>query len=162
MSKPFKITPKVKVDGSIDNGAWETIRRAISNHAGKFVTITVAEPKRTTSWNAFYWGYIIKPIADAMQDAGVPLEEVFKTYDDRAHTLCKSAILGKQVIDFDGEEIHVIRSTTTLTRSESYEYSTKCTLLPFVKMMNPTFIDKQAVERATGTKVRGYRIEDID
>ena len=95
-----------------DRGGFE---RTLQSHEGREVAVWVkpAEQIRTSPENRYYWGVIVRMVADEM---GI--------IPDEAHDFLKNLFL-KVGIEKNGKRWEVARSTTTLSVNEFESYCEK-------------------------------------
>lgn len=89
---------------------------------GKAV-ITVERPKRSLSQNSHYWGYVIRPIRQALLEAGHPVSA------EALHEHFKALFLGAtrsyEYTDRETGEVHEVvqvRSSTDLDKTEFSDF----------------------------------------
>lgn len=97
------------------------IRALLEAHEGKQVVVTVARfvKRRSVRQNRFYFGFVLKPIWEALRDLGNDYTP------EEAHLILKGTVGGlkKPVFDRDGEVIDwVVTSSTKLTTMEWEEW----------------------------------------
>ena len=87
------------------------------------VEVEVRRPKRSPGQNRAYWGYVIRPIRQALQEAG------YQMTDEALHEHFKERFLGVKssysYTDKDTGEVHEatqLRSTTDLDSTEFDRY----------------------------------------
>mgnify|MGYP001576911594 CR=1 FL=1 len=110
-----------KFFGHVENGKialdeGQKTKEYIQKFEGKQIEITVGPKKRdrTNAENRYYWGVIIRMIADEM---GV--------YPEQAHELMKWTFLRKGV-EVRGRRWEITQSTTDLATTEFEDYAEKC------------------------------------
>lgn len=81
---------------------------------GEVVTayISSRKPKRTIQQNRYYWGVYLPLIA----------EETGERNLDRLHKLFTGKFLTEEIIEVLGERVRMVKSTTTLSKSQFSEY----------------------------------------
>jgi hypothetical protein len=119
-SKDFKEWFVRVEDGKVGVWVWDAILDAVRAHEGKNFTITLREQKRKRSvnLNAFYWGFIVTPVMEALRELGnyVDVEETHEFLKQHVGKL-------KQVIVTAGGEVHFAPgSTKKMSGSEMVKY----------------------------------------
>lgn len=112
---------------TIKDGVWpDWLRRAMADIAkqndGQALVITVENNKRSNAMNRYYWGFVIRPIANALRTIGKE-PPPSKTHEEWAHECFALRYLGMcDWYDFDGHYQPRRKSTTEITSSEMQEY----------------------------------------
>jgi hypothetical protein len=88
----------------------------VQAHEGREVVLTIrrSDDIRTNAENRYYWGVIVKIVADEM---GI--------IPDEAHDFLKHLFL-KQGVEVDGKRFEIARSTADLTIAEFESYCERC------------------------------------
>lgn len=91
-------------------------QRLVEKYEGREVVLTLkpASTVRSTAENRYYWGVVIRMVAEDM--AVIP---------DEAHDFLKSLFL-KVGVEVRGKRYEIIRSTTMLSVAEFEDYVEKC------------------------------------
>lgn len=76
-----------------------------------YVVIDKQDESRTLKQNSYLWAGVYQTISEA---TGYTQEEV--------HEIMKAKCLPRRFVEFNGEEIEIRKSTTTLTKPEFWEY----------------------------------------
>lgn len=116
MPEPLHLTPYVQGGKIASQRERAEIAMYLSQFDDERVSIWIEPGKRTLSQNRYYWAAIIKPIVQALRDAGqhTTSEAVHAYFKEKFLHIAQSAAFGKRVI--------IDISTTKLNKSEFSEY----------------------------------------
>lgn len=111
----------VHVDaGRINPTLWDDIQMYARQFEGKNVIVTVKQQKRKRSLNlnAFYWGFIVTPIMQALRDFGNMVDA------EETHEFLKEHVgkLNQIIVTPDGEVHKAPGSTKKMSGSEMVKY----------------------------------------
>lgn len=116
MPKAIDITLDVDSDGNISRTRSRWLRDYIKLFAGGKVRIRISRPKRSSAANSYYWGAVIRPIREALLDAGRAVSA------DTLHRLFKQRYLDVETDEVFGEPVTLPPTTTKLDQTEFHYY----------------------------------------
>lgn len=111
--------------GRVQNGMlpvwiWDEVQRSVQALEGKNMVISLREQKRrrSLSLNAFYWGFIVTPIMEALREFGNMVDQ------EETHEFLKAHVgkLNQVIVTPDGEIHRAPGSTKKMTGSEMVKY----------------------------------------
>ena len=82
---------------------------------GIVVNISQTKLQRSTDQNRYYWGVVVKEMADE-----------YGCIPDEMHQILRLKFLKEKEIEFEGEKFAICKSTTKLKTDEFEEYLEKC------------------------------------
>lgn len=100
MSKIATITAKLSESGTLPKAQSDYLRSVLQGNAGRDVQITIADPQRSLSQNAFLWGSVYPPIQRALAAAGhcVSAEALHAHYKARYLPQTVETVFGHEVV----------------------------------------------------------------
>ena len=118
MSHALRHPARVDEEGKLvflDPPGW---RRAVAHHRGRMVWVSVVRQQhaRTMSQSRYYWGVVVRDIADFCGEGR-----------EDTHEYLKGLHLPKRNVELlDGQRLEMPPSTTTLTVEQMTEYIETC------------------------------------
>lgn len=121
MANPHFIERIVRIDGGkFPIWLWDEAQNYVQAYDGKSVcfTIKVQRKKRSVNLNAFYWGFIVTPICQALRDFGNMVDQ------EETHEFLKEHVgkLNQIIVLPSGEWFSAPGSTKKMTGSEMVKY----------------------------------------
>jgi hypothetical protein len=128
MPRAIDFVCTVTPDGHLPDARRRFVASQLRLYAGREVRVQISRPKRSSQANRYYWGAIIEPIRDAMNDAGCL---VYDTADgvgmpvtsEMVHELMKARHLPVRVVEMEGDPVTLAPSTADLDATAFSEYS---------------------------------------
>lgn len=150
--KPLELTATVQ-NGHLHLNVREAIVRYLSAFEGRQVSIRIAPPKRSTSANSYYWGYVIRPIWNAFRDAG------FAGSQDDVHEHYKRKFIGVDHVEMpDGTEFVKAATSTRLDKQQFQDYIHAIQSDPTIVNLGVFIESPQQYEQRTGQVINGGKI----
>lgn len=121
MSNPEFVERLARVEsGRVPTWVWDDIQRYIQAHEGRSVVVSVKlqKRKRSTNLNAFYWGFIVTPVCQALRDFGNMVDA------EETHDFLKEHVgkLNQIIVLPTGEWFKAAGSTKKMTGTEMVKY----------------------------------------
>lgn len=151
MPKQLNITAKVTDSGTIPEYNSKVIREYLKLFTGKKISIRLGPPEATSQAKKYYWAGVIRPILEALREAG------FTMTSEQLHDIFKKAFLHPEIIATpwgDKKEY----STKHLDSTTFYYFVENIRTHPKVVELGVYIESPEEYKRRTGSNFSSYAI----